>query len=421
MIGGELLEDGTPAYREVVFTVPRQSGKTTLILAWELQRAIGWGSPQRIVYSAQSGKDAREKLMEDQAPIFERHSKLLGITKVTKGVGYESVRFDNGSLIKTLASSEQAGHGKTLDLAVKDEYFADDDDRRDQALIPAMSTKASAQMLTATTAGTEKSVPWNRKQMLGRQAARDGVNTGIAYFEWSADPDAFDPADEDAWWDFMPALGHTIQPAAIRHARSVLDESEFVRAYGNVPTVSSERIIPELTWAQVCSPDAAGSGAMTFGVDVNEDRSAAAIVAVSADRMVELVEHRPGLAWLPSVVAEIEAAQPWSTWVVDGSGPVASLVPEFERTVARLQVLKAGDLAKASAAFYDSVADATVRVRRDSRLDDSVAGAARRVSGDSWAWSRKVASSDSSPLVAATVALWMVESASPASPMVAWR
>src|SRR5262245_7346570 len=68
-VGLELLEDGRPAYREVIVPVPRQSGKTSLILAVEVQRAVGWApafGPQRLVYSAQTGADARKKLLEDQ-------------------------------------------------------------------------------------------------------------------------------------------------------------------------------------------------------------------------------------------------------------------------------------------------------------------------------------------------------------------
>src|ERR1035437_7994862 len=62
-VGLELLP-GTmlPAYREVIVTVPRQSGKTSLVLAIEFQRALGWSELQRIAYSAQNGVEARRKL-----------------------------------------------------------------------------------------------------------------------------------------------------------------------------------------------------------------------------------------------------------------------------------------------------------------------------------------------------------------------
>jgi len=45
-----------PFYREVVVTVPRQNGKTTLVLVFEVQRAVGWNEPQRIAYTAQTGR-----------------------------------------------------------------------------------------------------------------------------------------------------------------------------------------------------------------------------------------------------------------------------------------------------------------------------------------------------------------------------
>lgn len=417
MIGGEIdATTGLPAYREIIITVPRQSGKTTLIMSWELQRALGWGSPQRIVYSAQTGKDAREKLVDDQMPILERFKKPLGIRQLNRGVGNEGVWFGNGSAIKLLSSSEDSGHGKTLDLAIKDEFFADEDDRRDQSLVPAMTTKALAQILTATTAGTERSVPWNAKQRLGRQYALDGRTDTIAYFEWSADPDQWDPTDEDSWWEFMPALGHTIQLPAIRHARDTLSPDEFRRAYGNIPTGASNTLIPAEAWDLVNRPDAAGTGRMVFGIDVAEDRASAAIVAVSADRVVEVVDHRAGVAWLPERCRELTTSHPGAALAVDAGGPAASFLPELEK-LPGLFKMKGGDLAAASALFYDSVADMAVTVRRHPALDEAVASAARKVSGDRWMFARKGCAADQAPLVAAVVGLWAVESGGSVDPV----
>src|SRR5215471_14351615 len=120
-VGLEVDEEGLPFYREVTFSVPRQSGKTTLILAWELHRALGWAQvlgPQRIAYSAQTGKDAREKLLEDQLPILERHRRILQIARVRVANGTESVVWRNGSRLVLLASGPDSGHGKTIDLGV---------------------------------------------------------------------------------------------------------------------------------------------------------------------------------------------------------------------------------------------------------------------------------------------------------------
>src|SRR5687768_2384450 len=82
-VGGEIdSETGLPAYRDIVVTIPRQNGKTTLVLGWEVQRALGWDGPQNIVYSAQSGKDARKKLLDDQVPILEARRHKLGIRRI---------------------------------------------------------------------------------------------------------------------------------------------------------------------------------------------------------------------------------------------------------------------------------------------------------------------------------------------------
>jgi phage terminase large subunit-like protein len=416
-VGGELVEDPAtglliPAYRDVVVTVPRQSGKTTLILGWEIQRANGWLhlGPQRIVYSAQTGTDARKKLIEDQVPILNPRKTKLGIRRILKGMGNEAVEFLSGSRLVLMASGEEAGHGKTVDLGVKDEFFADVDDRRDQALGPAMITRAAAQKLTASTMGTDASVPLNQLVDRGRRAVRTGERTGIAYFEWSADPEE-DPDDPEVWWRCMPALGITMTEDAVRHERDVTfagKPGEFRRAYLNIATRSDERLIPATTWDLVNSPDAKPSDDMTFGIDMNPERSAAAIVVVGGG-VLEVIDHRPGVGWLSARARELDDRWGEPFWAVDGraSAPIASVIPELKREGLTVVEIDGPDLTAACGAFYDRVIDRTITVRRHPSLDAAVEGADRRFVGDAWTWDRRNSSVDISPLVAATVAAWV--------------
>ncbi len=406
-VGGELdSATGLPAYREVVVTVPRQSGKTMLLLAWELQRALGWGEPQRIVYSAQSGTDARKKLLDDQCPILEPRKKMLGIRRIIRANGNEGVAFVNGSKIVLLASTADSGHGKTVDLAVKDEFFADFDDRRDQILVPAMITRPAAQILVASTMGTEDSVPLNRKVDQGRLAAESGARAGIAYFEWSADPYA-DPDDPAVWWGCMPALGHTVTTEVIGHARQSMTDGEFRRAFLNQLTKSDERVIPAGAWEDVCDPRVAPTGSLVFSIDVNRERTAGAIVAASvADRpALELIDHRASTGWLVGRARELSDRH-GGQWVVDGSGPAGSLIPDLEHAGLTVHPVTSRELIDACGSFYDAVMGAGVRIRRNPKLDEAAAGAAKRQVGDAWAWTRKNAAADISPLVAATLAFW---------------
>jgi hypothetical protein len=414
-VGGELTEEGLPAYREVVVTIPRQSGKTTLLLGWQVQRALGWEGPQRIVYSAQSGTDARKKLLDDQVPILEPRRKAFGIRRIVRANGNEGVSFANGSKIVLLASTADSGHGKTVDLAVKDELFADHDDRRDQILVPAMVTRPAAQILTSSTMGTEESIPLNRKIEQGRLAVGADTRSGIAYFEWSADP-AADPDDPATWWSCMPALGHTVTEEVIRHARMSMTDGEFRRAFLNQLTKSDERVLPAKAWEAVVSPSAAPSGQLVFSVDVNPERTAASIVAASGGDVpvAELVEFRAGTGWVVGRAAELSDRH-GGTWVVDGSGPAGSLINELEAAGLRVHPVTARELIEACAGLYDRVVEGRVRFRKHPRLDEAAAGAAKRSVGDAWAWTRKSASADICPLVAATLAVWGVSRSGGAS------
>lgn len=409
LVGGELVEHPSgilvPAYREVVFTVPRQSGKTVEVLVWELQRALGWDGPQRVVYSAQTGSDARKKLLEDQAPLLEPRRKVLGIRTIRRAAGSEAIEFRNGSRIGLLASTEDSGHGKTIDLAVKDELFADSDDRRDQTLIPAMATRPAAQVVACSTMGTDESVAWNAAVERGRAAVDTGARSGTAYFEWSAEPDS-DADDPATWWSCMPALGYTIDEQVVAHARGTLKDGEFRRAFMNIPTRSDVRVIPATAWLAVCSQTVQPSGRLVFAVDVNPERSAGSIAVASQGDLpvVELVEHRSTVGWMIDRAKELDGRHGPTVWCVDGSGPAGSMVADLERAGLSVQALAPKEIVAASATFFDAVLQQTVRVRTHAALDVAVAGATRRPVGDAWAWARRSAQVDVSPLVAATLA-----------------
>lgn len=405
-----------PAYREVVVTVPRQNGKTTLVLSMECQRALGWPTPQRVAYTAQTGWDARRKLIDDQAPILMSSQLAPTVHQVMRGAGNESVIFHNGSRIDVLASTETAGHGKTLDFVVMDEVFADTDTRREAALVPTQATRRSAQIMVISTAGTDASLFLRGKVDAGRHAVTTGATDGIAYFEWSA-PDDADPYDEATWLGCMPALGRTIDLAVVRHAAASMTEGEFRRAFLNQWTASDERVIPKAAWEAVQSEQAAPSGPLVFAIDVSADRAESS-VAVAGGGVVGLAEHRPGTSW---VVEWVKANAKSATVVVQQSGPAGALVPDLERTGATVVAFTAADMAKACGAFYDDVADRKVTVRRHWKLDKAAAGATKRQNGDAWTWDRRDATVDVSPLVAVTAAHWRSSRIKPVEPWIVRR
>lgn len=405
-VGLEVDPDtGQLAYREVWFTVSRQSGKTSLSLPWRMHRAIApvWGGPQRVVYTAQTGGDAFRKMMEDELPLLEQ-SVLGQLLRPSRGgrvrldprtAGW---KFGNGSSIDLMASGEASGHGRTIDLGVVDEAFRDLDDRREQAILPATMTRTSSQILGYSTMGTEQSVFLNRKVDAGRAAVQEDVGSGLAYFEYGI-PKTEDVDDPEVWWRYLPALGYTQNEGTIRHARQTMSDAEFRRAIANQQTVGESRDIPQDLWEQVLDRDAVPPNDAVFGLELDESGSWS--VAAGADGVAEVVAtgHGSPVGWFLE-----SPGRRRRKILLDGSGPAGALVSELEEAKLKVARLGRGDVADRCRRFMDMMADRRLRIRPTSvELEEAVGAAQKRPVGDRWVWSRATGA-NIAPLMAVTLA-----------------
>lgn len=401
---------GLLVYREVVLTVPRQSGKTTLILALMVHRALMVDPPATITYTAQTRLDARKKWEDDHCKALEK-SIFRGQYQVRKQIGQEAIMWGNGSMHGISATTERAGHGSTLDLGVIDEAFAHPDARVEQAMAPAMVTRKQPQLVIASTAGTAASVYLNGKVEKGRQRVTAGGVSSSCYFEWSAGDDV-DLSDPGVWPSFMPALGHSQSVDAIRARFEGMEFDEFARAFGNRCNVadSFDPVIPTDVWDGCASGGSVLVDPVVFGVDVSPSRGASSIVAagVNAEGVhhVEVVEHRAGVEWVAGRVAELVDRHRPLAIVVDSQGPAATFINEFERLDVVVDVTSWRDVTRACGQFFDAATSGSLAHLGQESLGLAVAGAAQRDLGDAWAWSRRKSGADIGPLVAATLALW---------------
>ena len=184
-----------------------------------------------------------------------------------------------------------------------------------------------------------------------------------------------------------------------------MKDGEFRRAFLNRKTKADDRMLPVAEWNAICRSDVAPEGRPTFSLDVNPERSAGAIVAASPG-VAELVEYRLTTSWLVPRAIELSAKWGHPSWVVDSTGPAASFIPDMEKAGLSVHQASPKELIAACGQFYDGVIERRWRLRHHQRLDEAAAGAAKRSIGDAWAWTRKSAAADISPLVAATLALW---------------
>lgn len=374
-------------------------------------RCIAMGPNQRVGYTAQTGKDARQRWDEEHVPMLE-HSPLSSQLRVRRSVGTENIRWANGSIWNLLSTTETAGHGVQLDTGVIDEAFALVDDRLEQAMKPAMVTRPQPQLWIVSTAGTEDSLYLNDKVDDGRMRAAAGQTSSVAYFEWSAPEDA-DIADEDTWRACMPALGLTVPIEAIRSDFESMREPEFRRAYLNQrqdrAAAAPWQIIDEAAWTRCADGRSQIADRPTIALDVTPSRSMSSLCAAGRrdDGLahVEVIGNRPGTSWVLDWFASDDRVNTYRSVVIDPVSGANSLVPELRRLGLDVIEVGARQVVAGCGNFYDLATTDRLRHIDQIPLNAAVAGAKKRALGDAWAWHRRDSSVDVSPLVAATLAL----------------
>jgi hypothetical protein len=444
---------GIFVYRGVGVTVPRQSGKTTGILSLTAHRGMAWPR-QQIVYAAQNGTMARKKWEDDWLPILAGGGLIPGEgerllpshrARVRKANGREAVIWRKTQSIQGLhANTEQSGHGPTLHLGVKDEFFAQVDDRISAAWSPSMITVLMAQEYWFSTMGTSRSVPMNAAVQAGRELIESGAPSTVAYFDWSAPPGS-DRTDPQVWLGCMPALcpdpvcrcspewRHTVTIPTIQ---TELDKAitptllaEFDRAYMNQvredTDVEADPNVPTLeAWNLLANSKAEGGDALACAIDVTPSGDYATISAVGEgpdgpDKPRGVVlEHGPGMAWVVPAAVELQQRLRPVCWALDEKSRAAELITPLANAEIRRpkseEQRKRGDLWIPTVQQLGACcASLTGRVKRgafvhlgQTEMDEAIVGARTRPIGDgAFAFGRKASGSNIAPLVTFALAL----------------
>ena len=401
-------------YSTVVVILPRQSGKTVvIILSLTVMRAILWPR-QAIVYTAQDRNHARAKFEEDfvtkldDAPGFTKDSDYT----VRLANGSERLRFKNGSYIYISATGPNSGHSKTLNMAAVDEIWWHQTTDVDSGFRVPMITKRTevpgAQMLLASAAGEEdRSVYMKGQRERGRAAVAADAGSGIAYFEYCC-PEGLDPMDPANWWQWMPALGHTVREQDIAEELEGMDIDDWLRAYGGIDKPGSGGAGAKLTpavWAEGIDPDSRIDDQAVIGVAVTPDRSQSSLCVAGrrsdGNVHVDHVKTAEGTEWLPGAVGQmVENFDLIAGVAFDGGGPASSI--NFGDLGKPLTVRGFG---QACAALVDGVGQGRLFHRGQKELADAVARSKTKPLGDLWLWRRGDGDRSVAALEAATVAL----------------
>lgn len=413
-------EDGKWSAFEVVVNVPRQNGKGGIIEARELAGLFLFNE-KLILHSAHEFKTTMEAMRRLVSLIENSDMLRRRVKQIRTTTGQEAIELKDGRRIRFLARSKGAGRGFTADCVILDEAMILGDSEM-SAIGPTQAAVPNPQRWYLGSAGIgDQSVQLGRL----RRAALDGSAPALCYNEWSISPHAdecmpdcteHDDSDKpESWARANPAMGIRVSQEFVRNEMATMSEEAFAierLGVGNYPSDGSDAwgVIAEDAWRALTASDAELSDQVVFAADTTPDRdwSSISVAGLTGDDVtfVEVVEHRPGTAWVADRMAEL--VQRWSPLavVVDRGGPAGSLIPDLTKRDIEVTEPKVRDIGAACGQFFDAVQDKTLAHLDQAPMAAALAGAERRPLGDAWAWARRNVSVDISPLMAATLAAW---------------
>lgn len=409
----------TYRYQFVVISLPRQTGKTTLLRPVVLERSLTTDRMQCLI-TAQKGKDATARwsdLVEDlrTSEVFESFLHLL------RSKGSEQCIFPNASLIAPFTPDKEGLHGYSPPFVAIDEGWAFSETQGAdllRAIRPSQITKTDRQLWIISAAGDATSVWWDKLVENGRNSVND-PNSKMAYFEWSADPD-LDPYDP-ATWEFHPGLDGLIDIDDLAEESKPDNNShtDFLRGFLNRSTAHAENlVIPLDKWEDKTRSfeEPIKMSDCHLAYDVAIDGSAATIYAAYAQDGVKnlvLVKTGEGTGWITEYLDALMRENPPASLSADDGGHARVITDELTRKGHTVHALSGRDMSTAWIAFKDAAKAPGRALMHDDTgiLTTQIKVAVESQHGDTTTLSRRRSLGATDALRAAAIALWQADHA----------
>jgi len=406
----------------VVLSIPRQVGKTFLVGMMIIALCVLF--PRlTVLWTAHRTRTATMTFTTMQGMVRKKKIRVHLAVDRSDGIrsanGEQEIRFKNGSRI--MFGAREAGFGRGFD-SVDIEVF-------DEAQI--LTEKALEDMVPATNAskqpsgallffmGTPPRPTDPGEEFTNRRTkALEGKARNMVYVEFSADDDA-DPDDHAQWEKANPSFPSRTPLESMERMREQLtDDDSFRReALGIWDAAGTPEVIDAASWGRVADPASMPVERLTLAIDVAPNRKVAS-VALAGRRPdglwhVELDEQKNGVEWVAAWVKARTEKNRLHAVVVD---EMTGLVERRRGrnylvgtdVVVTLAAAEGRDMAVASGQFFDGVMEPSPKLRHadQPQMNVALSVARKRPLAGAWAWNRKDETSDITPVVAATLALW---------------
>lgn len=408
-------------YKTVVVTVPRQSGKTTLVGPLQVFRML-LRPGSKSLYTAQTGADASERIRELITSVIESPLREIITPRYSSGSEGLTVR-ETGSTLRRFSPTLSAVHGGHPHLVTLDEIWKFDKTLGDTlvgSIGPSQVTiRQEAQIWMISTKGTARSEFMN--ELIARGAS--GADPAMCFIEWSM-PEDRDPYDPETWRLFHPALGNTQTPDSLA-ADATLPYAEWMRGYMNVVVAADDPLIPLEDWDHLAAEPLTRPtlDEVALAYDAGAVGECAAVVAAWEDAdgktAIRVVRQAPGVAWIAPYVAELAAAHPGMGLWADDGGPTRRVTDDLRERHGlddRITTLTITERGIADGNLLDAITE-TRQIRHDASrpLRDAIANAATKDTNGIRLLSRDKSTAPIPALIAASVAMYGAAHPAPAT------
>jgi hypothetical protein len=399
--------DGKWLAKRVGVTVPRQNGKTQVLIARALAGALLFGE-KTIIISAHQQDTAREtfmKMMElrEQSPALDAR-----IAKVMEALNREFIRFTNGAVIKFKARSQSGGRGFSSDCLLLDEAQILKQSTW-VSINSTMSARPNPQVWLLGTCPTPEDDGAVFESV--RTAALSGKSRTSAWLEWGAEP-GDDPAEERTRWKANPAWFTRINHEVVQGEYETYPPDRFaLDRLGIWPGEGSKvTIFPD--WAaRVGEPEQPAALAVAGDFDREwlslGSATPASIAPVVMENLGAARVERSRASEFVAEVARISSSLNLPV-VLQVKGPAWDLKEPLEDAGADVVEATFEDFIVAGVELADALSSGTTTHSDDPDLNTAAANAEWRASGDRKVLSRKTG--DVSMLEACALARWYASS-----------
>lgn len=429
-VGLRTLEGKWAAY-EVAVVEPRQNGKT-LILAIRAIAGVYRFGEELVTHSAHEFATSQEQFRTVEA-LIRSSEELLDQVKFRRGThvgfkhshGEESIELEDGRRIWFRTRTKAGGIGFSGDCLLFDEGQILREDSM-TALMPTLRarrdrTESGPQVWYAATAVDRMRHEHGIILTRLRERAQSGDGEGLVYREWGLgldDPMLLDEAtmfDEDARRRSNPAYGIRISKEHFdRECRSqaMSTRAKAVDLFGvwdpPLTDPTAQGPIKVDRWLELVDVTSRLEKLECLSFDVSPERRAS--IACSGLNQhgglhVEIPFAQPGTGWLAAKVAELVERHRPAVVRADGAAATAPLIEDVRALGVVIDDVSVTEHASACQRFVGLIEQGAITHLGSAELLDAIRGCATRSLGDGWLWSRKAASVDISPLVAATLAV----------------